>query len=697
MLSMHLRQLFRKPIRTISYILMLVLLSAFFCMSLNLYNDSQYNLQLADNAYTTIAIMDLYADVGEFGNLIDDITTADDYAGYYALTVSDYDLTPIVTAPSVKKHELRARYGAFNKDNIALKKHDILPRWIIPFYSEDVIRFKVTEESNKQLDPNNVNQYITLNLTPNGFALPDGIYSGALEYAISSVFDIIDSATGSHFANDKKTEHIYASIDFSPDFFYDRHSDAINMLKHDKESRQFIYLEPDTEYIGLIDTFYSNYGTDEFGNLLGSKKEPSSVSFTQDDFFYKYTYRYSKAIGGDSEFVSYIYTLDGHPFWLYKYDDLKADPETLKQYEQIYYSCYINSHSFGVMTTNDFSGIPAFNLGNVYMKEGRAITDEEFASGAKVCILNRELATLQNWKVGQKINFDFYEYDYFTNATSKNSVLAPRYLFTSPDHFFDSGEYEVVGIYDVRPMTGSSTISEAAISVPWNTIYIPEKSLTNAPAEEDRPVTGALLTIWLENGKIEPFIERMNELGITGAKQGDYEARFTFYDQGYSRIQPSLEALSGTAELLLILSSSLLVIAALLLAFFYAQSQKQSIGTMRLLGCSKARAFAAVMLSALIIAVTGALIGATIGHALTASVGESIMASANQTPEEFLAFSAYLAESTQVEVEFALGADVRVSLLTCLAALGLFIAGTLVFVLRYLGKGPRELLPRAGE
>ncbi|MEI3424106.1 MAG: hypothetical protein V8Q85_03250 [Christensenellales bacterium] len=188
----------------------------------------------------------------------------------------------------------------------------------------------------------------------------------------------------------------------------------------------------------------------------------------------------------------------------------------------------------------------------------------------------------------------------------------------------------------------------------------------------------------------------MNGLGITGAKQGDYEARFTFYDQGYSRIQPSLEALSGTAELLLILSSSLLAIAALLLAFFYAQSQKQSIGTMRLLGCSKARAFAGVMLSALIIAVTGALIGAA-GHALTASVGESIMANANQTPEEFLAFSAYPAESTQVDVEFALGADAKVSLLTCLAALGLFIPGTLVFVLRYLGKGPRELLPRAGE
>lgn len=73
------------------------------------------------------------------------------------------------------------------------------------------------------------------------------------------------------------------------------------------------------------------------------------------------------------------------------------------------------------------------------------------------------------------------------------------------------------------------------------------------------------------------------------------------------------------------------------------------------------------------------------------------MANVEKMPEEFMAFSAYLAESTQVDMEFALGADAKVSLLTCLAALGLFIMGTLVFVIRYLGKGPRELLPRTGE
>ena len=663
--------------------------------------NSQYNLRLADETYTTIAVMELYADVDSYGNLISNITKADDYAGYYALTVYGYDLEPIINAPSVKKYELRARYGAFSENNIAKKMDENIRGLIVPYYNEDVLHFKLNIDNNTMLDPYNAGQEITPNLTPNGFALPDlvlrGIYSDREKHwLISFVFDVIDTATDAFLTKDKNAGRINAGVDISGEYIFEHYTDALKKLNYTDPSQNYVYLEPDVEYIGVIRALHGNAGRGEFGTEMLGKNTITQMFFEADLFFIKPAYRYQKGRNANQEFVGKIYT-EEHPFWLYKYEDVENDPELKEKYEQISRAYHINSRSFGVTTTNDITGIPAFNLGNMFIREGQAISDEEFASGAKVCMISKEQAVVQNWKVGQKINFNFYEYGFFTNATFWNSQLSPRYTYTSPDNFFDSGEYEVVGIYDVRPMTGSSTISEAAISVPWNTIYIPERSLENAPAKEDRPVTGALLTIWLENGKIEPFIERMNELGITGAKQGDYEARFTFYDQGYSRIQPSLEALSGTAELLLILSSSLLVIAALLLAFFYAQSQKQSIGTMRLLGCSKARAFAAVMLSALIIAVTGALIGAAIGHALTAGVGESIMANANQTPEEFLAFSAYLAESTQVEVEFALGADAKVSLLTCLAALGLFIAGTLVFVALYLGKGPRELLPRAGE
>ena len=687
MLSMHLKQLFRKPMRTVLCILVLVLLTAFFCTSLNLYMDSRHNLQLANDTYTTIAIMELYADVDSRGNIISDVTKAEDYAGYHALTVYGYDLEPIITAPSVKKYELRARYGAFNEANIAVRYND--KKQAIPICNEDIIRFKIVPEHQKEAEADK--EWNDVEFVDDGryrihtFSFVDSDTHTSRKYNL----DIVESAINV-FDYEKLPILFNISLDniYTTTPLTDTNSLMPSAEYADKPD--CIILEPNTEYIASISGLSSSSNT---FNAANSLYKIQTFGVARDKFFRSNYYCYSI---GRSEYVSCDYPYE-NPFWIYEYDELKSKPEMLKKYEQIARAYHINSRSFGVMTTNDLTGIPAFHLGNMFIPEGRMITEEEYASGAKVCMISTDLAKLQGWNVGDKIDFSFYEYNNFVNATIWGSRLSPRYTYTDPDHFFDNGEYEIVGTYNVRPLTGTSAVSASAVSVPWNTIYIPEKSLTNAPAEEDRPVTGALLTIWLENGKIEPFIERMNELGITGAKQGDYEARFTFYDQGYSRIQPSLEALSGTAELLLILSSSLLVIAALLLAFFYAQSQKQSIGTMRLLGCSKARAFAAVMLSALIIAVTGALIGAAIGHALTASVGGSIMASANQTPDEFLAFSAYLAESTQVEVEFALGADIRVSLLTCLAALGLFIAGTLVFVLRYLGKGPRELLPRAGE
>ena len=596
-------------------------------------------------------------------------------------------MEPIITAPSVKKYELRARYGAFNEDNIVVRYND--KKQAIPICDEDIIRFKIVTEHQKEAEADK--EWNDVEFVDDGryrihtFSFVDSDTHTSRKYNL----DIIESAINV-FDYEKLPILFNISLDniYTTTPLTDTNSLMPSAEYADKPD--CIILEPNTEYIASISGLSSSSNT---FNAANSLYKIQTFGVARDKFFRSNYYCYSI---GRSEYVSWDYPYE-NPFWIYEYDELKSKPEMLKKYEQIARAYYINSRSFGVMTTNDLTGIPAFHLGNMFIPEGRMITEEEYASGAKVCMISTDLAKLQGWNVGDKIDFSFYEYNNFVNATIWGSRLSPRYTYTDPDHFFDNGEYEIVGTYNVRPLTGTSAVSASAVSVPWNTIYIPEKSLTNAPAEEDRPVTGALLTIWLENGKIEPFIERMNELGITGAKQGDYEARFTFYDQGYSRIQPSLEALSGTAELLLILSSSLLVIAALLLAFFYAQSQKQSIGTMRLLGCSKARAFAAVMLSALIIAVTGALIGAAIGHALTAGVGESIMANANQTPEEFLAFSAYLAESTQVEVEFALGADAKISLLTCLAALGLFIVGMLVFVLRYLGKGPRELLPRAGE
>ena len=105
-----------------------------------------------------------------------------------------------------------------------------------------------------------------------------------------------------------------------------------------------------------------------------------------------------------------------------------------------------------------------------------------------------------------------------------------------------------------------------------DTIYIPHNSVQNTLPEEELPVHGALLTLWLENGSINDFLADMDALGLTERKEGQYNPTFTFYDQGYSVIQPSLQGMYSTAKLLLILSVLLLVITCVLLSYFFAQN-----------------------------------------------------------------------------------------------------------------------------
>ncbi len=707
MLSMHFRQMFRKSGRIVLYILILALLTAFFCTSLNLYVNSINNLQRAEETYTTIGVVELYAETDEYGNLTDDILS-ENYIGYHTLTVNGYDFYPLTTAANVIKYDLRATYGAYSEENIRLDRDEDYPA-----FEDDVIRFRINEEDNSGRDAE-FNK-ITLYTDDNGnFRIldMDQIISeiGYFDYQTNEkrtdiLLDVLESATdcftyedriqcinielyGYGWNNEERLKHMY-----------EKYADEIESINFNFEEG-YAGLEPGVEYIGVLKNaahrLYRIY-ENNFNSYIASdgKYKGAPLSFYHDYLFNELYFVYSNRATALGEETRYQRWSEDNPFWLVRFDYVQSDPELKAKYEQISYAYHINARSFGVVALDDMMGVPAFHMGNIYMREGRNITDEEFASGADVCIVSAELAQKQGWSLGDKISFDFYEYDYFTKTNGNDTTLAPLYRYTERDQFFDGGEYEIVGIFDVKPLVGNTEISYAAASVPWNTIYVPEKSLENAPAEETRQVSGSLLTLWIENGKVNDFLESAEETGIFD--RDDYDVKITFYDQGYSRIQPSLETLSGTAELLLILSSALLVIATIMIAFFYANSQKQCVGTMRLLGCSKAQCFAAVLLSALLIVLVGAAAGSITGHMLTEDVGEEIMTESNATPEEFLAFSAYIIGGNEVHMEITVGAEKTVSTAAFALAAGLFMLSAIAFVLRYIGREPRELLPRTGE
>ena len=230
--------------------------------------------------------------------------------------------------------------------------------------------------------------------------------------------------------------------------------------------------------------------------------------------------------------------------------------------------------------------------------------------------------------------------------------------------------------------------------MPWYSIFIPEKSVTEPRTAEEMPVHGSLLSIRLKNGSINQFLEQMEELGLTEELVGRYNPTFTFYDQGYSLIHPGLEAMSSTARLLLTLSSVLLLVTCILLAFFFGQNQKQSVGIFRMLGGSKKQAVTAVLLCAMIMTILGAVLGMLTGYYLAQSVGEQIVEENLAATEETVKYQAYVLPSgdTQEQALFV-QASPQMTLLSGGMTL-MFPVLVLLFVFRYIHKEPRALLPK---
>ena len=285
MVYLHLKQLFRKPTRTALYLAVLILLTAFFCTSLNLYVDSDRNIHIANESFTTIAIMSLYADVDGYGNLISDISKSRDYVGYHAVPVYGYDLKQIVSSPQVLKYDLKARYGAYSAENVAMTKHQKLAELIIPAFAGDVIRFKINIDDNTILNPYNAGEYVTPNLKSEGFALSDITidysFTGDSEPCnIPYVLDITDTATNSFSIGDSEKGRVNVTIDLYNDYF-DKYSDELEALNYtlDSEYQNLVFLEPGIEYIGTVNMHHGRAIIDEIGREIDCKNSLVSMGY----------------------------------------------------------------------------------------------------------------------------------------------------------------------------------------------------------------------------------------------------------------------------------------------------------------------------------------------------------------------------------------------------------------------------------
>ncbi len=680
------RQMLRSKVRLLLNVALIAAATAFFVMSINLYQNSRDNLRAVDGSYTTIGMVAFYGDVDRYGNLVS--PNSADYMGNHLLSVNDFDLTQIIHRDEVLDYDLRFRCAAYIPDTLAITLDEnsasSAPEYKYNIRSgRQIIRFTLQGD-----------QPVYIPFAQTGREDHDDLYRKIKINIIDQAVDQIAYLTD------------YIDLGFASNYqsFAAHYEDQVKRLNR-SEDTSGVTLYPGVEYIMGVSVGENGYRRDDAtgvydlsnSHLFGDQyKIWTTMTALRNYYDQVYQILYSKVdmyAGGELMDPNKI-----QPFYIQRYEDVQANPEEAAHWQKLEDCVKYSTSSFSTIFTDDITAIPAWYYGGMYLNDGRMITAEEYESGAKVCMISGQLASLHNWKVGDKLDLNFYQYNGHYDVVEPNEQMKalglPMYSL-SHDGFFDRGEYEIVGIYGQQAVASMGDETNALFYQPWDAIYLPTNSVANAPAKEDWPIQPSLLSLTLKNGSIDSFQNAMEELGYTDETEGEYTLRLTFDDQGYGHVGNGLKKMNSTARLLMVLSGIVLAVTLLLTAFFFAQQHKQNVGILRMLGGRKAQALAGILICALVVGLVGALIGGLSGGAIGESVAEKIMKDAAAQLAADRELSDYvMLTSKVVQVDISIGTNSAIAVLSGAGVLLLFMLLTGFFVALYIGKKTRDLLPR---
>lgn len=291
--------------------------------------------------------------------------------------------------------------------------------------------------------------------------------------------------------------------------------------------------------------------------------------------------------------------------------------------EDIIPLCQLNHESAAVILTDRITSMYAFNTGDASLLSGRFFTDEEYKKGADVCIISAAYAELNGLRLGDTVQLDCYDSSFgeYNNGAMANSMFAEkdpgpyrqRYYMTPDDAIGVCKEYTVVGIY-----TGAR-FAFGAYQLNADTILIPKASVPDAQNYETR-ANSLLNTFVLKNGSTEEFEKYMEQQGLGG--------QFLYFDQDFSSMQESLEALEANALRLLMVGAGVFLLASLLFLFLNFRRMKPIIRGVRLLGRSSRDVFGEIITVLLSLEFLAIMLGTGIAAVLFDTVTKNVLSSA---------------------------------------------------------------------
>ena len=350
------------------------------------------------------------------------------------------------------------------------------------------------------------------------------------------------------------------------------------------------------------------------------------------------------------------------------------------------------NHSLPVIGTDRLESMFIFVHGDAEMIEGRTFTPEEYSGGARVMIISDRTADKAGLKVGDRITMSQFRLaggDIDVNATTRaktgEALMNPNAdLICMDTDYSDEEEFEIVGLYRLR-----ADWSLGTYSITPNTVFIPRPAQISGAfcsipeaSEAATDVYGPYLSIELKNGSVEDF-----RLALSGSP---YSGQFYTFDQGFEMVQKNLNGLALTSSRLMWIAAAGWVFFLILFILMYQGGQKKNLGVLRSLGRTPRQAALYLAGSGLMTALIGVITGTGLSAAALNTVQAGILKSALDSMEAAGNASVLSGEALAELISRSMPGFSQLAVLGC-AQLVLMAAFIIIHALILARRSPREL------
>lgn len=340
--------------------------------------------------------------------------------------------------------------------------------------------------------------------------------------------------------------------------------------------------------------------------------------------------------------LDYHFPAAGQLPWVCEYtgsvtDYLNSDAASTWR-EDIVPLCQLNYESAAVILTDRAESMYSFNTGDEALLSGRFFTGEEYTNGDDVCVISAAYAEQNGLRLGDMIQLDYYDSGFgeYNNGATANSMLAAedpgpyrqRYYMSLDDAIGVCKNYTVIGIY-----TGAR-FAFGAYQLNADTILVPKASVPNAQNYETR-ANSLLNTFVLKNGSAKEFEKYMEQQNLAG--------QFLYFDQDFSSMQESLDALETNALRLMMVGIGVFLLTSALFLFLNFRRMNLTIRGVRLLGRSSKAVFREIIMALIPLETLAVLFGTCAAIALFDVVTRNLLSSALTLRPEAMAVSAVTA------------------------------------------------------